>query len=51
MVNRHPQTAVRFTPEDLALIERLQKKLGIMTRADLIRLALRSLATEHGVRH
>ena len=47
---QHPQTAIRFTPADLALIAALQKKLGLVNRSDLIRLALRALAEAHGVK-
>jgi hypothetical protein len=38
------QSAVRFTPQDLAILEALQEKLGIGSRTDVIRLALRRLA-------
>ena len=43
------QTAFRFTPTDLALLEALQRKLGIVNRTEIIRLALRRLADLEGV--
>jgi hypothetical protein len=43
------QTAFRFTPADLALLEALQRKLGIVNRTEIIRLALRRLADLEGV--
>jgi Ribbon-helix-helix protein, copG family len=48
---QYPQTAVRFTPEDEAILAALQKRTGMVNRSDLIRLALRALAKEHGVKH
>jgi hypothetical protein len=42
-------TAFRFTPDDEAIFEALQKKLGIMNRADIMRMALRALAGAQGV--
>lgn len=43
------QTAFRFTAHDLALIEALQQKLGIVNRTEILRLALRRLADIEGV--
>ena len=41
------QTAIRLTPDDLALLDLLQSKLGL-NRTDVIRLAVRRLAAiEH----
>jgi hypothetical protein len=48
---QYPQTAVRFTPQDEAILVALQKRTGMVNRSDLIRLALRALAKEHGVKH
>ena len=48
---QYPQTAVRFTPQDEAILAALQKRTGMVNRSDLIRLALRALAKEHGVKH
>jgi hypothetical protein len=48
---QYPQTAVRFTPEDEVILAALQKRTGMVNRSDLIRLALRALAKEHGVKH
>lgn len=43
------QTTIRFTDEDLALLEAIAKRLGILSRTDVIRMALRELAKIHGV--
>jgi hypothetical protein len=40
------QTGFNFTPDDLALFEALRVKTGILTRIDLLRLALRRLAAQ-----
>jgi hypothetical protein len=41
---RDPAFPVRFTAEDLALLARLQKKTGLLSRAEVLRRALRTLA-------
>ena len=43
------QTAVRFTPDDLELLDALQRKTGIQSRTDVLRMAIRALAEAHGV--
>lgn len=43
------QVAIRFTKEDLEIIEAIQAKTGISTRTDVLRLALRRLAASEGV--
>lgn len=40
------QTTVRFTDEDLALLDALQAKTGIVSRAEILRRAIRVFA-EH----
>lgn len=47
-----PRSAVksfRLSPEDLALIEKLRRALGIRSVTDLIRQALRALAKKEGI--
>ena len=46
---RAKQTAVRFTDVDLAILDGLQAALGISTRTDTIRLAIRKLAIANKV--
>jgi len=43
------QVAIRFQPEDLALIEEIQAKTGISTRTDVLRVAIRKMAAAEGV--
>jgi hypothetical protein len=38
------QTAIRFTDEDRAVLDALRAKLGLGSRTDVVRLALRRLA-------
>ena len=45
-----PGFPVRFTPDDLRLIAALQKKTGAVSRADIIRRALRALAEKEGIK-
>ena len=40
------QTTVRFTDQDLALLDALQQKTGIVSRTEILRRAIRVLA-EH----
>lgn len=47
---RPATSSIRFRPEDWTLIETLQEKTGVSSVTDLIRMALRSLATKEGVR-
>lgn len=42
------QTAIRFTPDDLAILDALQEALGL-NRSDVVRLAIRRLAKLEGV--
>jgi hypothetical protein len=44
-----PQVGIRFTDEDLALLEALQAKTGIGNRTDVVRLAIRKLAAAEGI--
>jgi len=39
----------RLTPDDIALLDALQSKMGIVNRTDILRLALRRLADAEGV--
>ena len=43
------QTAVRFTPEDLEILDAVQRRTGIMSRTEVIRMAIRALATAQGI--
>jgi hypothetical protein len=47
---RDPAFPVRFTPQDLKLIARLQKKTGAVSRADVLRRGLRALAEKEGLK-
>ena len=41
------QVAVRMSAEDLAIMRRLQKALGLRSQSEVLRMALRSLKKEH----
>jgi metal-responsive CopG/Arc/MetJ family transcriptional regulator len=43
------QTTVRFTDEDLALLDALQAKTGIVSRAEILRRAIRVFAEQERV--
>lgn len=43
------QTTVRFTDEDLALLDALQAKTGIVSRAEILRRAIRVFAEQEHV--
>src|SRR5579859_2601922 len=43
------QVGIRFTDEDLALLDALQSRTGIGNRTDVVRLAVRKLAQAEGV--
>lgn len=43
------KTTVRFNEEDLALLEAIQKKTGIVSRSEVLRLAIRALAEQESV--
>ena len=45
---KNPTTGIRFTDDDRRLIKALRKKLGVEL-SQLLRLALRALATKEGV--
>lgn len=49
MANTH-QTTVRFNPEDLALIDALSEKLGLDSRTQVLRVAIRALADREGIK-
>lgn len=42
-------TTIRFTPHDAAVLDLLQRKLGIVNQSDVLRMALRALAEAHGI--
>ena len=46
----HHQTTVRFTAQDLELLDALQKKTGIVSRTEILRRAIRALAEQEKVR-
>lgn len=43
------QTTVRFTEQDLALLDAIQGKTGIVSRTEILRRAIRALAEQEGV--
>jgi hypothetical protein len=43
------QTTVRFTEEDIALLEAIQERTGILSRSEILRRAIRALAEREGV--
>jgi len=48
----HPvphQTTVRFTEQDLGLLDALQRKTGIVSRTEILRRAIRALAEQEDV--
>lgn len=42
-------TALRFTPDDFAILDALQTRTGIGSRTDVVRLAIRTLAAAQGI--
>lgn len=47
---RPATSSLRFRAEDWTLIETLQKKTGVGSVTDLVRMALRALAAKEGVK-
>jgi metal-responsive CopG/Arc/MetJ family transcriptional regulator len=43
------QTTVRFTEQDLALLDAIQRKTGIVSRTEILRRAIRALAEQEDV--
>jgi hypothetical protein len=43
------QTTVRFTEEDIALLEAIQERTGILSRSEILRRAIRALAEREGL--
>jgi metal-responsive CopG/Arc/MetJ family transcriptional regulator len=43
------QTTVRFTEEDIALLDAIQERTGIVSRSEILRRAIRVLAAREGV--
>jgi metal-responsive CopG/Arc/MetJ family transcriptional regulator len=43
------QTTVRFTDEDIELLDAIQKRTGIVSRAEVLRRAIRVMAAQEGV--
>lgn len=43
------QTAFRLMAADIALLDALQEKLGIVSRTEIVRMAIRALAAREGV--
>lgn len=43
-------TAMRLTPDDLALLAAIQAFLGTNTRTEALRVALKAYATERGIK-
>lgn len=44
------QTTVRFTDEDIALLDAIQERTGIVSRSEILRRAIRVMAEQEGVR-
>lgn len=44
------QTAFRFTDEDLALLDALRSKVGVLSRTEVVRMAIRVLAEREGLK-
>jgi metal-responsive CopG/Arc/MetJ family transcriptional regulator len=42
-------TTVRFTDQDLALLDAIQKKTGIVSRTEILRRAIRLLAEQERI--
>lgn len=51
MADKTPATTIRLTDEDRTLITELKKRLGMTSTTQIIRLALRSLASQPIVRN
>jgi hypothetical protein len=49
MIYMPQQTTVRFTDEDLLLLDALQAKTGIVSRAEILRRAIRVFAEQEQV--
>ena len=47
--SRRVKTSVRFSVEDLALLEKLREALGFTNRSDALRLAIREAVENHRV--
>lgn len=43
------QTTVRFTEQDLAVLDAIQRKTGIVSRTEILRRAIRALAEQEDV--
>jgi len=43
------QTTVRFTDADIALLDAIQARTGILSRSEILRRAIRALAEREGV--
>ena len=43
------QTAFRLMPEDLEILDALQAKLGIVSRTEIVRMAIRILGEREGI--
>lgn len=49
MIHMPQQTTVRFTDEDIALLDAIQERTGIVSRAEILRRAIRVMAEQEGV--
>lgn len=49
MIHVPQQTTVRFTEEDIALLDAIQERTGIVSRSEILRRAIRVLAEREGV--
>lgn len=49
MIHMPQQTTVRFTDEDIALLDAIQERTGIVSRAEILRRAIRVMAAQEGV--
>ncbi len=49
MTSMPERTTVRFTKDDLALLDAIQAETGIVSRSEVLRRAIRALAKQEGV--
>lgn len=43
------QTTIRLGPEDVAILEEIQRRTGVFNRSDALRYALRQYAASEGI--
>jgi hypothetical protein len=45
------QTSIRLTPEDVTILEEIQRRTGLLGLSDAMRFALRQYARAEGIEH